>query len=79
MWEEFEARSTPEARFAAALDRLQPVLLNYTAGGGTWLEHRVTRGQVVARNQPMGDGAPDLWDFARSLIEDAAARGLIER
>jgi putative hydrolase of HD superfamily len=79
MWEEFDARSTPEARFAAALDRLQPVLLNYTAGGGTWREHRVTRGQVVARNQPMGEGAPDLWEFARSLIEDAAARGIIER
>ena len=78
MWEEFDTRATPEARFAAALDRLQPVLLNYTAGGGTWREHRVTRVQVVARNQPMGEGAPDLWEFARSLIEDAAARGLIE-
>ena len=79
MWEEFDARATPEARFAAALDRFQPVLLNYTSGGGTWREHRVTREQIVARNQPMGDGAPDLWEFARSLIEDAAARGIIER
>jgi putative hydrolase of HD superfamily len=79
MWDEFDARSSAEARFAAALDRLQPVLLNYTSGGGTWREHRVSRDQIVARNQPMGDGAPDLWEFARSLIEDAAARGIIER
>jgi putative hydrolase of HD superfamily len=79
LWEEFDARLSPEARFAAALDRLQPVLHNYTNGGGTWREHRVTRDQVVARNQPMGDGAPELWEYAKSLIDDAVARGLIER
>jgi putative hydrolase of HD superfamily len=78
LWEEFDARASPEARFAAALDRLQPVLHNYTTEGGTWREHRVTRAQVVARNQPMSDGAPDLWDYAKSLIDDAVARGLIE-
>jgi putative hydrolase of HD superfamily len=76
--EEFDARATPEARFAAALDRLQPVLHNYITAGGTWREHRVTRDQVVARNQPMSDGAPDLWNYAKSLIDDAVARGLIE-
>ncbi|HEX2466028.1 MAG TPA: HD domain-containing protein [Thermoanaerobaculia bacterium] len=78
LWEEFDARASPDARFAAALDRLQPVLHNYTTGGGTWREHSVTRDQVVARNQPMGDGAPDLWEYAKSLIDDAVARGLIE-
>jgi 5'-deoxynucleotidase YfbR-like HD superfamily hydrolase len=79
LWEEFDARSSPEARFAAALDRLQPVLHNYTTGGGTWREHRVSRDQVLARNRPMGEGAPDLWEYARALIDDAAERGLIER
>jgi putative hydrolase of HD superfamily len=78
LWDEFDERTSPEARFAAALDRLQPVLHNYTTGGGTWREHSVTREQVVARNQPMGDGAPDLWEYAKSLIDDAVARGLIE-
>jgi putative hydrolase of HD superfamily len=78
LWEEFDERASPEARFAAALDRLQPVLHNYTTGGGTWREHSVTREQVVARNQPMGEGAPDLWEYAKSLIDDAVARGLIQ-
>ncbi len=78
LWEEFDARASPDARFAAALDRLQPVLHNYTTGGGTWREHSVTRDQVVARNQPMGEGAPELWEYAKSLIDDAVARGLIE-
>ena len=36
LWDEFEARATPEARFAKAMDRLQPLLLNWMARGGTW-------------------------------------------
>jgi putative hydrolase of HD superfamily len=36
LWDEFEERTTPEARFARALDRLQPMLANYYLGGGTW-------------------------------------------
>jgi putative hydrolase of HD superfamily len=78
LWEEFEARATAEARFAAALDRLQPVLHNYSNDGGTWREHRVSRDQVMARNRPMNEGAPDLWAYARALIDDAVARGLID-
>ena len=41
LWDEFEERRTPEARFARALDRLQPMLANYYLGGGTWQEHGV--------------------------------------
>jgi putative hydrolase of HD superfamily len=74
-WEEFEARETAEARFAAALDRLEPVLLNYVTAGGSWRRHAVTEEQVRARNQPIGDGAQALWDLASLLIRDAADRG----
>jgi len=77
LWDEFEARRTVEARFAAALDRLQPVLHNYVTEGGSWREHDVTRDEVVARNHPMADGAPELWEHARALIEDAVARGIL--
>ena len=35
LWEEFEAQDTPEARFANAVDRLQPFLLNAHAEGGS--------------------------------------------
>ena len=42
LWEEFEARQTPEARYAAALDRFQPLLHNYLTGGRAWLDHAVT-------------------------------------
>jgi putative hydrolase of HD superfamily len=78
LWEEFETRASPEARFAAALDRLQPVLHNITTEGGTWREHQVTRDQVVGRNSLIADGAPALWEHARALIEDAVERGLLK-
>jgi putative hydrolase of HD superfamily len=75
LWEEFEARQTAEARYAAALDRLQPVLLNYHTDGTAWHKHGVKKDQVVARNQHIEEGAPALWAFARGLIERSAAEG----
>ena len=78
LWEEFEARDTADSRFAAALDRLQPLLLNYASGGDTWRRHGVRRDQVVARNRHMEEGAPTLWRFAADLIERAVAEGKLE-
>lgn len=75
LWEEFEARETPEAKFAAALDRLQPVLANYLTGGGTWREYRVTYEQVMERLRPIADGSQSLWEYAQGLIAEAVERG----
>ena len=77
LWEEFEAKETPEARFATALDRLQPLIHNYKTDGATWQEHGVSQEAVLARNRHMETGAPTLWAFARSMIEDAVARGIL--
>jgi putative hydrolases of HD superfamily len=77
LWEEFEARQTPESRFAAALDRVQPVLLNYHTQGRAWLEHGVTRAQVIQRNRHIQAGAPRLWTYIEQLIDDAVARGYL--
>ena len=78
VWEEFEAKETPEARFAAAVDRLQPLLLNHAAGGGAWQEHGITSDRVLKRNAPIGTSASSLWDAARELIADAVAKGYLE-
>ena len=78
LWEEFEARTTPEARFAAALDRFQPMLHNYQTQGKAWQEHGVTSDQVIAHNRHMAEGAPRLWEYARNLIRDAVERGYLE-
>ncbi len=75
IWDEFELGESPEARFALALDRLQPVLLNHAAGGGPWREHGVTADRVLARNRVIGDGSAALWQEARRRVEQLVADG----
>ena len=77
LWEEFDARLTPEARFANALDRLMPALQNYENGGGTWHVAGVDREAVYRRLQPIEDGSQVLWEYLETLLADAVARGLI--
>lgn len=77
LWEEFESAGTPEALFAAALDRLQPLLNNSRSGGIMWQKHGIRKEQVFSRNSPMGRGAPDLWEYAQNILEEAIARGWI--
>lgn len=77
LWEEFETRHTPDACFAAALDRFQPLLHNYHTEGESWQKNRVGKHQVIARNQPIAEGAPALWDYAARLIQDAVQQGYL--
>ena len=77
LWDEFEERHSAEARYAAALDRLQPLLLNYHTHGAAWQKHGVVKAQVIERNKHIADGAPALWEFARQLIDDAVAQGIL--
>jgi len=75
LWDEFEARETPEARFAAAMDRFQPMLLNCATEGAAWRKHGVTSDRVVARNRHIADGAEAVWTHAAEMIRQAVARG----
>lgn len=78
LWEEFEAQSTPEARFANALDRLQPLMLNYSKHGESWLAHGTRREQVEERMKAVYAGSEALGDFASELIRRAAEEGLLK-
>ena len=78
LWQEFEARITPEARFARALDRVQPILHNYHTGGRIWRELGVTAKQVLAKNRDVVfDGSPALGEYVVGLIADAVAKGYL--
>ena len=79
LWEEFEARQTPEARYAAALDRFQPLLHNYLTNGRAWQDHAVTSDRVLERNRSVIDGAPLLGQYAEDLIRDAVAKGYLSK
>lgn len=75
LWDEFEERRTPEARFAKAMDRLQPLLLNWMARGGTWRTPGVTADDVRARKAVIGDASSALWEAGRRLIDEGESRG----
>lgn len=71
LWDEFEAEASPESRFAKAIDRLHPMLLNYLAGGKTWAKHGVVASQVRTINQKIEAGSSTLWAYAQDLIRKA--------
>jgi len=75
LWEEFEARATPEARFAKAVDRLAPMLANWHTEGGTWVRNGVSRAQVMEKVKIIAEGSEALGAYAAALIEDADRRG----
>jgi putative hydrolase of HD superfamily len=79
LWEEFEARQTPEARFAAALDRVQPLLHNFATQGVVWRQHGITSERVAERNHHVVEGSVALWSYAEELIREAVARGYLEK
>jgi len=78
LWEEFEIRDTADARFANALDRLQPLLNNYRTQGGTWRIHKLNRTQVVKRMEPVREFLPSVYPIVEEYLSDACARGWLE-
>lgn len=77
LWEEFEQRNTPEATFAAALDRFQPILHNYHTQGMSWKKHGVNIRQVIQRCQHIENGSPVLWEYAHALLRRAVEQGFL--
>lgn len=78
LWREFEDSETPDARFAAMLDRIQPLLLNYTKGGISWKEHGIHKEQVLNRNIDYFSESDELAELIKSVIDDAAEKGWLK-
>ena len=75
LWDEFEAMDTPESRYAAAIDRLQPLLHNLSTEGITWREQGVTADMVLDKNSLVAAGTPQLWEYVKTLIHEAVEKG----
>ncbi|WP_039018040.1 HD domain-containing protein [Halocynthiibacter namhaensis] len=70
LWDEFEAAQSPDAVFAKSIDRVQPLLQNMAAGGGSWKDYDVTMDQIDRRvGVKVAKGAPELWKFIRSRTQ----------
>lgn len=79
LWREFEEVTTPEARFAACLDRMQPLLLNYNTNGHTWHKPEVNSKKVLKRNELLPKTAPEIWQYVQEVIEDSIQKGYLKR
>lgn len=77
LWREFEDNITYNAKFANILDRIQPLLLNYTKDGISWKEHDVCKSQVMNRIFVSADASDSLAELMKSVIEDAADKGML--
>ncbi len=79
LFDEFEERKTSEAKFARALDNLQPLLLNNSNDGGDWREHQVTEAQVYGRQRRTAEGSEKLYEVTDQLIRENIAKGNIRK
>jgi putative hydrolase of HD superfamily len=79
LWDEFEALATPEARFANAVDRLQPLIQNAHAAGGSWRGQTLVRAQILRRMAPIEESLPDVWPHVIDVIDSFCAAGVLRR
>ena len=79
LWEEFEEQATPEARFAGALDRLQPLLLHCNTEGESWKKHGITSQKVIERNKGTKEISDSLGSLVDELIKGAVTKGYLTK
>ncbi|MBW9215143.1 HD domain-containing protein [Mumia sp. zg.B53] len=77
LWDEFEAGATPEARFAKAIDRLEPMVLNWFNEGGTWRMPGANLATIRARESGVVAGSTALGDATGMLVDEGLRRGWI--
>ena len=79
IWQEFEAGETPEARFAKAMDRIEPLLQNTSNNGGTWREFDVDYSKVFEKKKVIAQGSATLWKFAENLLNESVGKGILKK
>ena len=77
LWEEFDEAKTPDARYAAALDRLQPFIHNLCTEGHTWVQAKVNKEQVYKRSGLSMEVLPALKPWMEEQINEAIKKGWI--
>ena len=79
VFDEFEAAETPEAKFAHAMDNLQPLLLNNSNGGGDWKEHDVCAAQVYGRQRKTRAGSEKLYEITDAILQENIRKGSLKK
>lgn len=79
LWREFEENATNEARFANALDRMQPFLLNAETDFHTWHLNEITDQMIFRREEPVRAFFPEVYRYVEECVERALERGLLKK
>ncbi|NQD69642.1 HD domain-containing protein [Sphingobacterium shayense] len=79
IWEEFEAGLTEEAKFARAMDRIEPLLQNISNNGGTWREFNVGYEKVYEKKKVIDKGSSFLWDYAKEQLNESVEKGILKK
>ncbi len=77
LWEEFENQQTSEAQFAAALDRIQPILQNFYSDGSSWRTHGISKQQVLSLNSHIAKASHLIWKYVETLVDQAVELGML--
>ncbi|HAF48830.1 MAG TPA: phosphohydrolase [Anaerolineaceae bacterium] len=77
LWDEFEARVTPEAKFAKAIDRFLPLYSNIVNHGYSWLPYDVTHSHVREIGSIIKDGSTGLWELVEDMLDEAVQDGYL--
>ncbi|NLW16107.1 MAG: HD domain-containing protein [Firmicutes bacterium] len=75
LWQEFEARETPEAKFAAAIDRLEPILQNHLTDYHAWRVHSVSYEMLLDNNRHVQEGSEAIWRAVQEIFAAARDQG----
>ena len=78
IWEEFENRQTPEAKFARTIDRYEPILQNIANKGELWKQHQVSHEMVLSKNSIIEDGSITLWTKVKAAFSDFVNKGILK-
>ena len=79
LFDEFEACETAEARFARAMDNMQPLILNHSNNGGDWRAHQVSAEQIYQRQSKTKLGSQRLFETADIMIQEHIEKGNIKK
>ena len=77
LFDEFNECKTPEARFATAMDNLQPLLLDHGNGGKGLRDHKAKLSLVNARHEGTKLGSDVLYEVTERIVKHHLKEGNI--
>ena len=75
LWNEYDALETQDSKFANAIDRAMPMLMNLHNQGQSWVENNIRLEQVLSKCDYIEQVFPEFWLQLKSQLELAHQKG----